>query len=189
MNQCVVVRQKIKWTRNDSHSDRINNSLILTFLTTKQKQNMTFAVFPILGFIILTNGNYVKETELGCQGKVYWNFGKSISNVVDNASDKVSCKLACNNNVNCDAWGINISNNECNAFRFIDGGFVYNCEVNNAVEYEGGVKECLTNDKLTSSRIVGLNGDKIAGKFNFDSKTLCFKKTSFIEGTLYWQYM
>ena len=130
----------------------------------------------VLSFIVVTNGDYVTEKELGCQGKVYWNFGKSISNVVDNASDKESCKLACNNNVNCDAWGINISNNECNIFTFIDGGFVYNCQANNAVVYEGEIKRCLASNKLLSSHIVGLNGDKIAGEFEYNAKSLCFKK-------------
>ena len=130
----------------------------------------------IISFIVITNGGYVTEKELGCQGNVYWNFGKSISNVVNTATNKESCKLACNNDNNCDGWGININNNECNIFTFIDGGFVYNCQVNDAVTHEGGVKECLTNDKLKSSYIIGLNGDKIAGKFKYDVESLCFKK-------------
>ena len=130
----------------------------------------------VLTFVIVTNGDYVKETELGCQGKVYWNFGKSISNVVDTAPDKESCKLACNNNTNCDAWGINIINNECNTFQFIDGGFVYNCESNDAVTHEGGVKKCLTNKEITSSRIIGLNNDKIAGEFEYNIISSCFEK-------------
>ena len=143
---------------------------------------MAFSMFALVGLIIVTNGNYIKETELGCRGNAYWNFGKSIKNVVDTASDKESCKLACNNNINCDGWGININNNECNIFTFIDGGFVYNCEVNDAVTHEGGVKECLANNKLISSHIVGLHGNKVAGKFIYDTRTLCFKKTSFNEG-------
>ena len=143
---------------------------------------MSITIAIVIALIFATNADYVKETQLGCQGKVYWNFGKSISNVVNTASDKESCKLTCNNNINCDAWGINIKTNECNIFRFTNGGFIYNCEANNAVTHEGGVKECLTNKQLTSSRIIGLNGKSVAGKFTYDAKTLCFKKTSLFEG-------
>ena len=157
-----------------THSTTLSSNKLLS----KPKQIMSVTlVASILALIVVTNGSYVTETELGCHGNMYWNFGNSISNVVDNASNKESCKLACNNNINCDGWGINVNNNECNIFTFIDGGFVYNCESNDAVTHEGGIKECLTNDKLKSSRIVGLNGNRVAGKFEYDAKTQCFKKT------------
>ena len=121
---------------------------------------MTAAITVLATIIlVLIKGNYVDKSKLGCNDNVYWSFGEStnitipLNGIINENRDNV-CEIACNKDINCNGWLININKNECYLYTFIDGPLIYNCESNNINKYYGKIKKCINNNKLKSNNII-----------------------------------
>ena len=130
--------------------------------------------------IALSNGNYIDNAKLGCQGNTYWNFGLSTKNSIalKNAQNNDdTCRQACNNDNNCDAWGINVNSDDvCHLFTFVDSGLLYNCQANAATLYYGEIKECLGNKELKMSVIAGIDNKFTGTKLVYNTESKCYEK-------------
>ena len=138
----------------------------------------------VLGLILaINNAHYIRNKVLGCDGDVYWDFGDSIIKheitLTNNENKNHVCRQACNNNDNCDAWGINANNNDvCNLFTIKGPGLIYNCDVNAITKYVGEIKKCLNNNHLDASVIVGFSNEGNGAMLDYDVNTRCYKDTA-----------
>ena len=145
----------------------------------------------LAGLLSVMKSEYINKSIFGCNDNVYWNFGDSIKkgiSINDTLKNKNDlCRSICNNNDNCDAWGININNdNICNIFTFMDGNIAYNCDIKRDIHsdmmYYGEIKECLSNKVLNSSYIIGLNNKTINKPLQYNAKSGCFEKIEYSQG-------
>ena len=155
---------------------------------------MAFMKGLVLGSIIVISvSQYIRDDLLGCKGVIYWNFDETLTVDVialnDVLNKEVVCKEACNNNDNCNAWGIYVNDDQfCNLFDINNKGLLYNCQLNDITKYYGQVKQCPNKD-LTTSNIAKMNHEKADSKLVYDPDTKCFTKMKFLKGIKSYLYI
>jgi len=144
-----------------------------------------FGFLVLIGFVWMSNGNFVENSMFECNGDVFWEF-KSSTNITHDMSELNGsrnikdnyCQNKCELNDDCDAWGIDINNNDvCYSFTFIEGPLIYYCYKNDMTTHYGQIRQCLTDKRVISSNnIIVRNKDVHDSIFIYDRQTGCLSK-------------